>query len=61
MIQAISDLKKSHSRMTTVLKELEVLEDGQDFDYYGLVVDYRDMVHILENRRESLQKRGRRL
>ena len=27
MIKAIMELKKSHSRMTTVLNELEVLED----------------------------------
>ena len=27
MIKAIAELKKTHSRMTTVLNELEVLED----------------------------------
>lgn len=61
MITAISELKKSHSRMTTVLNELAVLEDGKDADYSEVVTDYRWIVQMLEHRRETLQKRGRHL
>lgn len=61
MITAISELKKSHSRMTTVLNELAVLEDGEDADYSEVVADYRWIVQMLEHRRETLQKRGRHL
>ena len=61
MITAIEELKKSHARMTTVLNELEILEDGQDADYSEVVINYRLIVRKLENRREQLQKRGRHL
>ena len=60
-IKAIVELKKTHSRMTTILNELEVLEDGVNVDYSECVIDYKYMVQMLENRRESLQKRGRHL
>ena len=60
-IKAISELKKHHARMTTVLNELEVLEDGVDADYTDVVTDYHWLVVMLENRRESLQRRGRTL
>ena len=60
-IKAIIELKKYHSRMTTVLNELETLEDGVDVDYTPVVMGYRNAVYILEERRERLQKRGRRL
>ena len=59
MIKAISELQKYHSRMTTVLNELEVLEDGVDADYQECIIDLRGVVLMLENRRESLQRRGR--
>ena len=59
MIKAISELKHYHTRMTTILNELESLEDGVDVDYTPLVMGYRNMVHLLEERREKLQKRGR--
>lgn len=58
-IKAITELKKAHSRMTTVLNELEVLEDGEGADYSEVVTDYRWIVQMLEHRRTTLQKRGR--
>ena len=61
MITAIEELKKSHARMTTVLNELEILEDGKDADYSEIVINYRLIVRKLETRREQLQKRGRHL
>ena len=60
-IKAISELKKTHSLMTTLLNELEVLEDGEGADYSQLVIDYRWLVNELEHRRETLMKRGRTL
>ena len=54
-------MKKTHARMTTVLNELEVLEDGIDADYSQVTIDYRWLVQELEHRRETLQKRGRTL
>lgn len=59
MIKAISELQKYHSRMTTVLNELETLEDGVDADYSDVVTDYHWIVVMLEQRRERLQRRGR--
>lgn len=61
MIKAISELKKAHSRMTTVLNELEVLEDGIDADYSQVVIDYKWLLNECEHRRETLQRRGRTL
>ena len=61
MIKAISELQKYHSRMTTVLNELETLEDGVDADYSDVVTDYHWIVVMLEQRRERLQRRGRTL
>ena len=61
MIKAISELKKYHARMTTVLNELEVLEDGVDADYSDVVTDYHWIVVMLEQRRDRLQRRGRTL
>ena len=59
MIKAITGLEKYHNRMTTVLNELKVLEDGVDADYQDVIIDYRWLVMVLENRRETLQRRGR--
>ena len=59
MIKAIAELKKYNTRLTTVLNELEKLEDGVDADYTDVVTDIRWNVLMLENRRESLQRRGR--
>jgi hypothetical protein len=61
MNEQIRELKIIHSRMTTALNELEVLEDGVNVDYNEIIVDYRWIVNMLENRRETLQRRGRRL
>lgn len=61
MIKEISDLKKAHTRMSTVLNELAVLEDGVGADYSEVVTDYRWIVQLLEHRRETLQKQGRTL
>lgn len=58
-IKAILELKKYNARLTTVLNELETLEDGVDADYTDVVTDIRWNVLMLENRRESLQRRGR--
>ena len=59
MIKAIRELKKTHSLMTTLLNELEVLEDGEGADYSQIVIDYRGLCRELEHRRTTLQKRGR--
>ena len=61
MIKAIAELKKYNARLTTVLNELETLEDGFDVDYTDTVTGFRECVLMLEDRRESLQKRGRTL
>ena len=61
MIKAIAEMKKTHARMTTVLNELETLEDGEGADYTDVITDIRWNVLMLENRRESLQRRGRTL
>lgn len=59
-IKAILELKKYNARLTTVLNELETLEDGVGADYTDVVTDIRWNVLMLENRRESLQvRRGR--
>lgn len=65
MKNTITEIKKYHSRLTTVLNELEILEDWQDpeinKELEGFLVEWRDNTQILENRREQLQKRGRSL
>jgi hypothetical protein len=61
MNEQIRELKHIHSRMTTALNELDVLEDGEGVDYNEIIVDYKWIVNMLENRRETLQRRGRRL
>lgn len=45
--------------MTTILNELDVLEDYSDADYSDVETDYRWLLQQLEHRRETLQKRGR--
>ena len=59
MIPEIKKLKKWNTRMTTVLNELEKLEDGKDVDYSEIITDYGYITVMLEQRRERLQKRGR--
>ena len=61
MIKAIEELKKYNARLTTVLNELEILEDGEGADYTDVLTDLHWNIVMLENRRESLQKRGRTL
>ena len=68
-VENIKQLKKIHSRMTTVLNELESLEYTEeeikelelecDADYSEVITDYQWIVQMLEHRRETLQKRGR--
>ena len=57
----ISKMKKTHNRMTTILNELEVLEDYENADYSEVEIDYRWLLQQLEHRRETLQRRGRHL
>ena len=59
MNEQIKELKHIHSRMTTALNELAVLEDGKNVDYSEVITDYRWITHLLEARRETLQRRGR--
>ena len=61
MIKAIAEMKRYNARLTTVLNELEVLEDGEGADYTDVLTDLHWNIVMLENRRESLQKRGRHL
>ena len=59
MIKAIAELKKTHARMTTVLNELEVLEDGLDADYSQVTIDYRWLLNECEHRLVTLKQRGK--
>ena len=61
MIDEIRELKRYNSRLTTVLNELEVLEDGEGADYSDVLTDIHWNTVMLENRRDSLLKRGRTL
>ena len=59
--EVFSKLRNYNSRLTTIIGELEVLEDFEGADYSDVVSDVGYSVVMLENRRESLQRRGRRL
>ena len=59
--EVFSKLRNYNSRLTTIIGELEVLEDFVGADYSDVVADIGFSVVMLENRRESLQRRGRRL
>ena len=59
MNNPIKQLKHYNMRLTTVLNELEVLEDYVDVDYSDCVTDLGWVTAMLEQRREQLQKRGR--
>ena len=52
-------LRNYNNRLTTIINELEVLEDFEGADYSDVVTDIGYSVVMLENRRESLQRRGR--
>ena len=59
MIEPIKQLKHYNSRLTTVLNELEILEDYEDADYSEFVTDFGFLTVQLEQRRDRLMKRGR--
>ena len=54
-------LKRYVARLTTVVNELDVLEDYEDVDYSDICTDIGYCTVLLEQRRERLQKRGRTL
>jgi hypothetical protein len=59
MTNPIKQLKHYNIRLTTVLNELEQLEDFEGADYSEFVTDFGFMTVQLEQRRERLQRRGR--
>lgn len=59
MSNPIKKLKHYNMRLTTVLNELEVLEDYENVDYSDIVTDIGYSVAMLEQRRERLQRRNR--
>ena len=61
MSNDFDDLKRYVVRLNTVLNELSVLEDFVDVDYSDIKTDIGYCTVLLEQRRERLQKRGRRL
>ena len=54
-------LRNYHVRLGTVINELEILEDFENADYSEIVTDIGYCTTLLEQRRERLQRRGRRL
>ena len=52
-------LKRYVSRLSTVVGELEALEDFVDVDYSEIKDDIGLCTVLLEQRRERLQRRGR--
>lgn len=60
MTDPIKKLKHYNIRLTTVLNELSELEDYADADYSDIVSDICYCTVLLEQRRERLQRRGRR-
>lgn len=59
MTTPIKKLKHWHSRMGTVLNELDDLEDYENTDYSEIVTDIGYLTVMLEQRRDRLMKRGR--
>jgi len=59
MNEDIKKLKNYNMRLSTVLNELAVLEDGVDIDYSDTITDLGFITVMLEQRRERLQRRGR--
>ena len=59
MTAPIKKLKHYNMRLTTVLNELEALEDYENVDYSDVISEIAWNVKQLENRRETLQRRGR--
>ena len=60
MSDDLKRLKNYVARLTTVVNELESLEDFVNVDYSDVITDLAWNVQMLENRREQLQRRGRR-
>ena len=58
MTAPIKKLKHYNSRLTTILNELEVLEDYENVDYSDVISEIAWNVRQLENRRETLQRKG---
>ena len=54
-------LRNYNARLATVINELEILEDFEGADYSEIVTDIGYCTTLLEQRRERLQCRGRRL
>ena len=52
-------LKRYVSRLSTVVNELDSLEDFRDVDYSEIKDDIGLCTVLLEQRRERLQRRGR--
>ena len=52
-------LKRFVARLSTVVNELDVLEDYVDVDYSEVATDIGYCTVLLEQRRERLQRRGR--
>ena len=61
MTEPIKQLKHYNNRLTTILNELEVLEDYENVDYSDVISEIAWNLLMLENRREQLQRRGRTL
>ena len=59
-MEPIKQLKNYNMRLNTVLNELAVLEDYENADYSDVLTDCRWVLLMLEQRRERLQRRGRR-
>ena len=59
MIETIQKIKNKHNRITTMINELEVLEDENLPVYEDILFELNWITNELENRRERLQKRGR--
>ena len=57
----LKKLKNYTTRLTTVVNELQTLEDGEGADYSEIVTDVGYCTVLLEQRRERLQRRGRHL
>ena len=60
-VEDLKTLKDYNARLTTVLNELAILEDGERADYSEIVTDIGYCTVLLEQRRERLQRRGRTL
>ena len=60
-MKPIKQLKHYNARLTTVLNELEQLEDYDGADYSEFITDFGFMTVQLEQRRDRLMRKGRTL